>query len=192
MFPATSPAASTPKSTASTGCGISSSPPPSSLVSLKGTGFEPASTCEFTQEQVENIICSNTYLSVKRHKAYFVLKFFKCFQASSKISFFSPHSTPLPDMERGELRPLVQRLHSGSARHHCAPPTGHMDPRGLPAHSHWRHCGKKPGRALSGSVPNSQHRPTNPATALVQAHGRAHGHWRLPAIQVGLHFSISH
>lgn len=99
-------------------------------------------------------------------------------------SVLHPHSSSVPDMECCELHPLVERLHSGSAGHHRAAHPGGLGAGGLPAHRHRRHCGKESSRQLPGAVPHSKHRPADPYAAVVQTHGRTHGHRRLPAFQV--------
>lgn len=98
--------------------------------------------------------------------------------------FLAPPSAALPDVERGQLHPLVERLHAGPAGHHRAPATGRLGAGGLPPHRHRRHRWKEPGWQFPGALSHPQHRPADPPSAMVQAHGRAHGHRRLPTIQV--------
>ena len=108
---------------------------------------------------------------------------FDCSCPSFRPSHPSP---PLPDVECGELSPLVERLHSGSARLHRAAAAGRLGAGGLPSHRDRRHRGEEPGRKLPGALPHAQHPPADPQTALVQAPSRAHGHRGLPALQVRL------
>lgn len=94
------------------------------------------------------------------------------------------HSPSVPHVERGELGPLVERLHSGSPSHHCVPAARGLGAGGLPPHRHWRHRWEEPSRQLPSALPHSKHPSADPCTALVQAGRCPHGHRRLPAFQV--------
>uniref|UniRef100_A0ACB8EWD3 Uncharacterized protein n=1 Tax=Sphaerodactylus townsendi TaxID=933632 RepID=A0ACB8EWD3_9SAUR len=89
----------------------------------------------------------------------------------------------LPDVERGQLGALGQRLDAGAAGHHHLPVANSLAPGGLSPHGHRGHLRQEPGRPLRRALPHQEHRPRDPSPALVQVHPGAHDYWGLPALQ---------
>lgn len=95
--------------------------------------------------------------------------------------------TPSPllfDVERGQLGALGQWLHTGPASHHHLVAAECVAVGWLPPHRHRGHLRQEPRRPLRRTLSYQEHRPGDPAPALVQVHPGAHDHWWLPALQV--------